>query len=265
VKGSHRTWSTLLNTLMPPTRLSDFQSAHPSFLRHRFSKDSFSFPLKIDLSIPVALPAWASLPTPPMSGTPPPDPPTEPHQLAGRRRKREDTPTSTSQEVTRPASTAFNISPLVEQTALGYGRHPRPGPPPDQTNMLPPLPTRWEPPPSYEAGSSSAYALVTASLPPRPPPQISPRATRKVKAHVAAACINCKRKHLRCDETRPCRRCVQSGKEVCSTPSTHECLLTLLRKAVETSNTRSEADLPSRTRPSRQAVECCLSARHSPL
>jgi len=248
---------------MPPTRLSDFQSAHPSFLRHRFSKDSLSFPLKIDLSIPVALPAWASLPTPPMSGTPPRDPPTEPHQLAGRRRKREDTPPSTSQELIRPTSTAFNISPLVEQTALGYGRPSRAGPPPDQTNMLPPLPNRWEPSSTYDAGPGAAYTLVTASLPPRPPPQVSPRATRKVKAHVAAACINCKRKHLRCDETRPCRRCVQSGKEVRSVASTHECLLTSLRSLVEMSNTRSEADLHSRMKPKRRAVECCLWAHHS--
>lgn len=38
--------------------------------------------------------------------------------------------------------------------------------------------------------------------------------TRRTKAHVASACVNCKKKHLGCDPARPCRRCVLSGKEV---------------------------------------------------
>ncbi len=199
---------------MPPTRLAEFPSVHPSFSRHRYSVDLQTFPLKIDLSIPTPLPAWASLPTPPMSGTPPPAPPTEPPQLAGRRRKREDTPPLTSLEPTRAPGTAFNISPLVEQSAQRYSEASRAGRPSDQGGIAPPLSTPWEQPLGYGAGRGTAYTLVTASLPPRPPPQVSPRATRKVKAHVASACVNCKRKHLRCDETRPCRRCVQSGKEV---------------------------------------------------
>jgi hypothetical protein len=44
---------------------------------------------------------------------------------------------------------------------------------------------------------------------------ISPRAAKKTKARVASACVNCKKRHLSCDDSRPCRRCVQSGKEVC--------------------------------------------------
>lgn len=39
-------------------------------------------------------------------------------------------------------------------------------------------------------------------------------AGRKPQAQVASACVNCKKKHLRCDNRRPCRRCMQSGKEV---------------------------------------------------
>jgi hypothetical protein len=39
---------------------------------------------------------------------------------------------------------------------------------------------------------------------------------RKAKAHVASACINCKRAHLSCDVSRPCTRCVSSGKQVCT-------------------------------------------------
>lgn len=42
----------------------------------------------------------------------------------------------------------------------------------------------------------------------------SPRSQRRAKAHVPSACVNCKRKHLRCEQRRPCHRCVQAGKEV---------------------------------------------------
>lgn len=42
----------------------------------------------------------------------------------------------------------------------------------------------------------------------------SPGISRKVKAHVPSACVNCKRKHLACETKRPCGRCVQTGKEV---------------------------------------------------
>lgn len=41
-----------------------------------------------------------------------------------------------------------------------------------------------------------------------------PRSGRKTKAHVASACMNCKRAHLSCDTQRPCTRCVTSGKQV---------------------------------------------------
>lgn len=42
----------------------------------------------------------------------------------------------------------------------------------------------------------------------------SARGGRKVKAHVASACVNCKRAHLSCDVQRPCERCVATGKQV---------------------------------------------------
>lgn len=40
------------------------------------------------------------------------------------------------------------------------------------------------------------------------------KSTRRTKAHVASACVNCKKKHLGCDPARPCRRCVLAGKAV---------------------------------------------------
>lgn len=76
-------------------------------------------------------------------------------------------------------------------------------------------------PPSLGAqplSQSSAVAYAPPSFgssPPdastRPLPQ---KPTRRTKAHVASACVNCKKKHLGCDPARPCRRCVLSGKEV---------------------------------------------------
>jgi hypothetical protein len=61
--------------------------------------------------------------------------------------------------------------------------------------------------PSETTQLQSATATTTA----RPLP---PRSTRRAKAHVASACVNCKRKHLGCDSARPCRRCVLAGKAV---------------------------------------------------
>lgn len=44
----------------------------------------------------------------------------------------------------------------------------------------------------------------------------APGVARRQKAHVPSACVNCKRKHLACETKRPCNRCLQTGKEVCS-------------------------------------------------
>lgn len=44
---------------------------------------------------------------------------------------------------------------------------------------------------------------------------LAQRPTRRAKAHVASACVNCKKKHLGCDSARPCRRCILAGKAVC--------------------------------------------------
>lgn len=59
--------------------------------------------------------------------------------------------------------------------------------------------------PPSTSGTSSTGTITRALL---------PKGTRRTKAHVASACVNCKKKHLGCDPARPCRRCVLSGKEV---------------------------------------------------
>lgn len=47
-----------------------------------------------------------------------------------------------------------------------------------------------------------------------PQPLRTYKPARRTKAHVASACVNCKKAHLSCDVQRPCGRCVASGKQV---------------------------------------------------
>lgn len=62
----------------------------------------------------------------------------------------------------------------------------------------------------------SQTTFGTAASPGTSARGIPQKPTRRTKAHVASACVNCKKKHLGCDPARPCRRCVLSGKEVSS-------------------------------------------------
>ena len=39
-------------------------------------------------------------------------------------------------------------------------------------------------------------------------------ASKRIK-HVCRACVHCKRAHLACDESRPCKRCVHLGRTDC--------------------------------------------------
>ncbi|KAJ6133827.1 hypothetical protein N7523_000149 [Penicillium sp. IBT 18751x] len=79
-----------------------------------------------------------------------------------------------------------------EQTAPAYVGSPRPlpGAPPYPSSTL----------------ESPGTGPATRSL--------VQKSTRRTKAHVASACVNCKKKHLGCDPARPCRRCVLAGKAV---------------------------------------------------
>lgn len=81
-----------------------------------------------------------------------------------------------------------------EQTAPAYGGSPRPVP------------------------GAPSYPLSTLESPvPGPATRsLAQKSTRRTKAHVASACVNCKKKHLGCDPARPCRRCVLGGKAVSS-------------------------------------------------
>lgn len=67
------------------------------------------------------------------------------------------------------------------------------------------------PPYSHHAGPMVQQAAMIA-----PPPARPTKPARRTKAHVASACVNCKKAHLSCDVQRPCGRCVSSGKQVSS-------------------------------------------------
>lgn len=196
---------------MQTSRFSSFPTVHSSFKRHRSSIDHPRFPLNLTLSKPTTSPVWGSLPTPPMSGSPPPEQPKDPSQLAGRRRKRSNTPVIT------PTSSTHAGPSHIEQTPYSYGESQL-GLRPNEPSMQVATQFPYLPPLTYGAGAGAAVAVGLPSYPSLeisgPQSQISPRSTRKVKAHVASACINCKKKHLRCDSSRPCHRCVQGGKEV---------------------------------------------------
>ena len=199
---------------MKSPRLSVLPSFDSSFRKHRSSCGSQKFALDLSLSKTTPAPNWALLPSPPMSGSPPQEDPSEPTQIAGRRRKRSATPTTATSGPT-PAS----------QTPREHGSGGRQT---TQQREAPELAITAIVTPSYPGsyplaqsfgygpGGPSILGSTTATVEPQPGSgDVSPRATRKTKAHVASACVNCKKKHLRCDNTRPCRRCVQSGKEVC--------------------------------------------------
>ncbi|QSS58848.1 C6 transcription factor [Histoplasma capsulatum] len=139
-----------------------------------------------------------------MSGSPSPESRFDP-LLRDRRRRGSDSPI--------PSPVRGNVQPL-----LSYAEPPAIAPGPDA-----PLPDSRR----LSAGQPAMsviglpaiddtqlrHTLQTGPLlPPRASP-LPPRSTRRAKAHVASACVNCKRKHLGCDSARPCRRCISAGKE----------------------------------------------------
>lgn len=66
---------------------------------------------------------------------------------------------------------------------------------------------------SYAAAQHTGPMVQQAAMI-APPPARPTKPARRTKAHVASACVNCKKAHLSCDVQRPCGRCVASGKQV---------------------------------------------------
>ncbi|PGH01916.1 hypothetical protein GX51_04970 [Blastomyces parvus] len=182
-----------------PLPFTPFGHAHGS------SSDPLRFPLNLNLSGEPCHPNLrAPYLSPPMSGSPSPESRFDP-LLGDRRRKRSNSPI--------PSTTHGNVQPL-----LSYAEHAARAP---RLDALSPGSQRL---PAGQAGMSIIglpaiddprfqHTLQPGSLlPPRTTP-LPPRSTRRAKAHVASACVNCKRKHLGCDSARPCRRCISAGKE----------------------------------------------------
>lgn len=66
----------------------------------------------------------------------------------------------------------------------------------------------------HYGGGHHAGPMVQQAAMIAPPPVRPTKPARRTKAHVASACVNCKKAHLSCDVQRPCGRCVSSGKQV---------------------------------------------------
>lgn len=171
-----------------------------------------------------------SYPSPPMSSSPSP------------LRKLSDVPsTNTTSAVSLLATAVSSISAsgtsaislppipsnIAQATPSGSQPLPLPIEPVVSTAALPPLATR-KPSSSGQgdvplADTQSVSSVGVApdaqtTAGPAPLASLSTAAAggRRSKAHVANACSNCKRAHLSCDVDRPCNRCIQTGKTVCS-------------------------------------------------
>ncbi|KAJ5712486.1 hypothetical protein N7493_008954 [Penicillium malachiteum] len=70
--------------------------------------------------------------------------------------------------------------------------------------------------------SSYPISSLESALPGPASRSLAQKSTRRTKAHVASACVNCKKKHLGCDPARPCRRCVLAGKASSCVDVTHK-------------------------------------------
>ncbi|EGE82184.2 fungal Zn binuclear cluster domain-containing protein [Blastomyces dermatitidis ATCC 18188] len=182
-----------------PLPFTPFGQAHGS------SSDPLRFPLNLNLSGEPCNPNLrAPYLSPPMSGTPSPESRFD-SLLGDRRRKRSNSPIT--------STTHGNVQPL-----LSYAESPARAP--GLSAILPDsqrLPT-GQPGMSIIGlpaihGPQLQHTLQSGSLLPPRTTTLPPRSTRRAKAHVASACVNCKRKHLGCDSARPCRRCISAGKE----------------------------------------------------
>ena len=145
--------------------------------------------------------------SPPMSGSPSPESRSGPIR-GTRRRQRSSSPYSptTAGPTTIESGSRHGAHNSISSINLVLN-HEATQPPQNQVSTASSTATGF---PAQENPTS----LGTASLPPGTGP-LPPRLTRRTKAHVASACVNCKQKHLGCDSARPCRRCVLAGKEVC--------------------------------------------------
>jgi hypothetical protein len=199
---------TLLLPVIPPP--------HTSFGEHRFNSDLSRFSLNLSgLNPPSPRPALGSpYLSPPMSGSSPPtDPLASPPTQSRRRRRSESQPyaavgASIAPSITHEPGSSGRVSGQLGEHFQG-ARGVQSSPPFEFGRGIAGGVGRTS------TAEGSLPAPVTTTQQRVPTLQRSQTGqTRRTKAHVASACVNCKKKHLRCDQKRPCLRCVQAGKEV---------------------------------------------------
>ena len=156
-------------------------------------------------------------PSPPMSSPPsPPGPPAEYSQGAA---------SEPGTSVASTAAPAFSFVPSLPAAAatVQFARPPLPFGPAQYASspreQLAASATAQYPIPGVLQAGITVTSGPAAMAGPSFTAPSSTRTGRKSKAHVASACINCKRAHLSCDVQRPCARCVASGKQVSGSPS----------------------------------------------
>lgn len=204
----------------------------PSLTTAQFGQPRFnSAPERLPLNRPWSTNARGSsprapVPRQPMSGSPPAE---EEPSVTSKEPKAETTATAvtTIEPATAPAPAP--ASATATTTAEGASSSVSTA----TTATAQPLPATSEPvsaqiPPRFvdhgtspHTGSPRALEAAAYPLPPLESSASGPatrssaqKSTRRTKAHVASACVNCKKKHLGCDPARPCRRCVLAGKAV---------------------------------------------------
>ena len=169
---------------------------------------------KLGLPVPTVRQGELTYPSPPMSSPPSPRQPPQQASLSAA--------SESTSAVAHGIVPGITLSP--GQVAIAPTTQPPPPPPPfpSYVSNAPTFTAASGAPLGAQIGSVGILhddpriiagpATVTTGLS-AGSPQLT-RTGRKSKAHVASACINCKRAHLSCDVQRPCARCVASGKQV---------------------------------------------------
>lgn len=163
-----------------------------------------------------------------MSGSPPAEEPSVTSaESKAPRYPSASSPPSTAEEAPVASNPASNPPSLSHRPSIGTDSLPTSIPslplaPPVSIPSVPLIPPRYgDPGPLYTDAPRTHPGLPQYPIAAFDQPisaagnrALAQKSTRRTKAHVASACVNCKKKHLGCDPARPCRRCVLAGKAV---------------------------------------------------
>jgi hypothetical protein len=159
-----------------------------------------SEPLRHSYALPASAPQRleASLPLPPASSSL-----FDPRSVLSASNNPHPRPLYSGEQQARGAPLQYQPSRAIEQSSYSNLQHPQ--------SFAYGYPSNGVP--QYAGGHHGGpMAQQTALI--APPPSRPSKPARRTKAHVASACVNCKKAHLSCDVQRPCGRCVASGKQV---------------------------------------------------